>query len=524
VSTQPPLPVVAPRQAAPLRIKRLSLTDFRAFPGPTPVDFHFNGKNLLVYGENGSGKSSIFHALSNFFQLARRKPLEQLKNVFSQQPVSDCAVRVEFDDGAPAANWDLVTVGGVLRERHPTVASGGNDARVISAALRSACLDYRALLDTNYKHGDGAINLFDIAVERLLADFPVSVGGAQRTVGELWRNVLIAKPMQHSKPALHHVNQACADFNSGFKQAVAAMQPLVSTLLTDLIGTDVVVQLVAPVGVTYSAARLRRDRKIDGRTFVLDVHYRNHSLTQPQHFPQHFLNEARLSALALAIYLAGRITCTPTATPGALKLLVMDDVLIGLDHSNRLPILDVLIKRFADWQVVLLTHDKTWFELARIHLPEDAWSCVEIYEGDSAATAPMPIPIVRTTLNRPAEALLQKAEDILKLGYVEAAANYVRQAFEYVVRGACELKKIEIPYLVDQKAYKTQVLLDKLKGWTATGKVKQADWDAALKRLEMLKDVVMNPYSHPSAPNIPKQEVTDAIKAVKAFLALVRKK
>jgi hypothetical protein len=136
----------------------------------------------------------------------------------------------------------------------------------------------------------------------------------------------------------------------------------------------------------------------------------------------------------------------------------------------------------------------------------------------------MPIPIVRTTQNRPASALLQKADDLLKLGYVEAAANYARQAFEYVVRGACELKKTEIPYLVDQKTYKTQVLLSKLKGWTATGSVKQADWDAAIKRLEMLKDVVMNPYSHPSAPNIPKQEVIDAIVAVNVFLDLVRKK
>lgn len=42
--------------------------------------------------------------------------------------------------------------------------------------------------------------------------------------------------------------------------------------------------------------------------------------------------------------------------------------------------------------------------------------------------------------------------------------------------------------------------------------------------MELLKNVVMNPYSHPSAPNIPKQEVTDAIAAVTAFLDLVAKK
>jgi len=34
---------------------------------------------------------------------------------------------------------------------------------------------------------------------------------------------------------------------------------------------------------------------------------------------------------------------------------------------------------------------------------------------------------------------------------------------------------------------------------------------------------LMDPYSHPNAPNIPRQEVSDAIDAVAAFLDLVRK-
>jgi hypothetical protein len=40
----------------------------------------------------------------------------------------------------------------------------------------------------------------------------------------------------------------------------------------------------------------------------------------------------------------------------------------------------------------------------------------------------------------------------------------------------------------------------------------------------MFKNVVMNPYSHPGAPNIPKQEVVDAAAAVDKFLGLAGKK
>ncbi|HEY8710748.1 MAG TPA: hypothetical protein VIM34_22450 [Burkholderiaceae bacterium] len=39
--------------------KTLPLTAFRAFPGSAPQRIEFGGKNLLVYDENGAGKSSI---------------------------------------------------------------------------------------------------------------------------------------------------------------------------------------------------------------------------------------------------------------------------------------------------------------------------------------------------------------------------------------------------------------------------------------------------------------------------------
>lgn len=394
-----------------------------------------------------------------------------------------------------------------------------SDLRVTEAALRRACLDYRALLDTNYKQGNGPVNLFEIAVEHLLRDYPVTVaGGTSTTVGELWAKVQGSKPSAHTSAAITRINQACVEFNTAFRGAFPALIPLVNQLMQLLGWQDVELKGFNTPGLTYNNARLKQNRAVEGQTLSPELSFRNH----PLQTPQLFLNEARLSALGLAIYLAGRLACTPTASNSALKLLVLDDVLIGLDHSNRLPVLDVLQTKFADWQIVLLTHDRNWFDLARSHLPEAAWKCVEVFEGDGAAVAP--IPIVRTTQNRPARALLDKANELVQTPYVEAAANYARQAFELGVRAACELKRIEMRYCIDPKAHQAQDFLDKLKGWRATGSVKQADWDAALTRLETLKNVVMNPYSHPSAPNIPKQEVEQAIEAVDQFLKLVAKK
>jgi energy-coupling factor transporter ATP-binding protein EcfA2 len=514
MSTQPPAPPATAPAAPPVpaRIKRVTLTDFRAFPGPAPTAFELGGKNLLVYGENGAGKSSLFHALSGFFSFKPTRPLREYKNVFSGLPDTDCKVAIEFTAGGPAVEWTV--------NRHPgSVHAKSSDLRVTEAALRRACLDYRALLDTNYKQGSGPINLFEIAVEHLLRDYPVTVaGGTSTTIGELWAKVVSSKPSSHTSAAITRINQACVEFNTAFRGAFPALIPLVNELMQLLGWQDVELTGFNTPGLTYNNARLKQNRAVEGQSLKPDLSFRNH----PLQTPQLFLNEARLSALGLAIYLAGRLACTPTASTNALKLLVLDDVLIGLDHSNRLPILDVLRTKFSDWQIVLLTHDRNWFDLARSHLPEADWQCVEVYEGDSAAAAP--IPVVRTTQNRPARSLLEKATELVKTPYVEAAANYARQAFEAGVRAACELKKIEMRYCIDPKAHQAQDFLDKLKSWRTTGSVKQADWDTALARLETLKNVVMNPYSHPSAPNIPKQEVEQAIDAVDKFLILAGKK
>lgn len=500
------------RQPKPLRIKRLTLTDFRAFPGPAPAHFDLDGRNLLVYGENGAGKSSIFHALGGFFALKPPRALREHKNVFSGQADTDCRVSVEFTDGSAPVEWTVASHPGSLRGRSP-------DLRVTEAALRRACLDYRSLLDTNYKQGSGPVNLFETAVEHLLRDYPVTVsGGSTTTIGDLWDKVQRSKPSQHTSAAIARINQACVEFNSAFRGAFPALIPLINELMQLLGWRDVELKGFNTPGLTYNNARLKQNRVIEGQQFIPELSFRNHPLKTPQLF----LNEARLSALGLAIYLAGRLACTPTATTTALKLLVLDDVLIGLDHSNRLPVLDVLNTKFADWQVVLLTHDRNWFDLARSHLPESDWKCVEVYEGDGAATAP--IPIVRPTQNWPARAFLDKAKELVQTPYVEAAANYARHAFELGVRKACELKRIKMHYCVNPKAHKAQDLLEKLKQWPGSAAVSKADWDAALARLETLKNVVMNPYSHPSAPNIPKQEVEQAIDAVDRFLTLAGKK
>lgn len=513
------VPVVGPPSAP--RLSSLKLDNFRAFP--QPETFRLDGKNLLVYGENGSGKSSLFVALRALFRhpsppltLNAKHPFE---NRFKQPQGGPWSVQAEFTDGK-TVTWANTGFQGDKPLRN-------------EIALKAAMLDYRALMETNHLHGEDRVNLFDVIVNTLLAGYGItspgaplfpSAGTAQVQIADYWAKLKIYRERigMHATGIPPFLLQACQGFNSGLNLALNAVNGLLQGLLNELKYPDMQVKPLSFSGLVPKAEFYLDKRRYDGQEIWLEVDHRGQSL---QH-PHLFLNEARLSALGLAVYLAGRLALVQQATGDATKLLVLDDVLIGIDHSNRLPVLDVLHNRFSDWQVVLLTHDKTWFDLARKHLPPTDWIYYEIYEGNPDASAPMPVAFrVESELPR---ALLKKAILLLPI-YCEAAANYARQAFELGMRIACEVIPIEMPFKQSSQSYKAQELLDKLANWKVKGRlakqgVTQKVWDNTLHRLQMFKDVVMNPYSHPSAPNIPKQEVADAITAVTAFLDLVAKK
>ena len=512
-------PVAGPPPAP--RLASLRLDNFRAFP--QPETFRLDGKNLLVYGENGSGKSSLFAALRALFRHPSPPPTLNAKhpfeNKFKQPQGTPWSVQAEFTDGK-TVTWANTGLQGDKPLRN-------------EIALKAAMLDYRALMETNHLHGDERVNLFEVIVNTLLAGYGITspgvgpfraAGTAQIPISDYWARLqsIREKIGRNPNSVLSYVIQGIQGFNAGLNGALTAVNALLPGLLHDLKQQDMQVRPLSFPGLVPHASHWLSARQYGGQEIWLEVDYRGEAL---QH-PHLFLNEARLSALGLAIYLAGRLALVQQATGIATKLLVLDDVLIGIDHSNRLPVLDVLHNRFADWQVVLLTHDKTWFDLARKHLPPTDWIYYEIYEGDPGASAPMPVAFrVESELPR---ALLKKATLLLPI-YCEAAANYARQAFELGMRIACEVIPIEMPFKQSSQSHKAQELLDKLANWKVKGRlakqgVTQQVWDNTLHRLQMFKDVVMNPYSHPSAPNIPKQEVADAIAAVTAFLDLVAKK
>lgn len=486
----------------PLRIDSLKLRAYRAFSAEQEIPV--GGRNLLIYGENGAGKSSIYKALRDLF--ARRPARNALKSnahVYPLDPGLTPRVTVTFNDGASPVEW--------TEAKHPGGLPSA-DPRIALAALRSSFLDYQALLKTNAFHGDARPNLFDIAVETLLADFADAT--SSRTIWERWMEVEGSRPVKHSRSGgyLSRVQAACNTFNSALDIALDTMRPIINTLLADLGRSEMQIELFERETVQYNDARIKKQRGFVGRALHAKLAFRGHYPEQPQHF----LNEARLSALALAFYLAGRLACVPSGPSTALKLLVLDDVLVGLDYANRRPLLAVLERHFADWQIVLLTHDRHWFEVVKAAIPTDRWTCHEMYE--MATVTGQATPYLRPVPSDVVKATLKQARDFIAQKHLPAAANYARSACELLLRKQCENRKVEFPY----HPQPLKITFDKLKQGLERKLAGDAPRLLALQAITPHQTRILNPLSHDPTTSLNQAEVEAAIDAVEALMNALR--
>ena len=67
-----------------MRIQTIEITNFKAFLGKHRISV--GGKNVFIYGENGSGKSSLYYALKDFWFVTQ---MYARFSVEAGQPCSD---------------------------------------------------------------------------------------------------------------------------------------------------------------------------------------------------------------------------------------------------------------------------------------------------------------------------------------------------------------------------------------------------------------------------------------------------
>ncbi len=492
-----------------MRITDIYIKNYRAFYGEHHICLDKDGKNLMVYGENGSGKSSLFTALQDFLKSSVGK-IEVEENIFvpsSQKNTASIKVNIkESPETSKTTTFELKLTDKEIISADKTLIADANKIK--------GFFDYRSLLRTHMGHKE-KVDLFDLLIGKVEFSFGGSLisnepGILQNSINEfstkefgnewfaIFKDTYTKRQLPKQKEATK--NYLSTKFNPGLKKLLKDIEQDTNTFMK-YFGANVKISL------DFDKVEYQGRRKLSGNNINLKIDFFEKSI--PKH--QLFLNEARLSALAISLYLAS-IKVNPLT--GALKILVLDDLLIGLDMSNRLPLLDILKKHFIEvdkdkqFQVIMTTYDKVWYELVRNFFGVEKWKYTEIYTK-SLKDDDFEIPVIFNE-----NGYLERAKHYLTEKDYKASAVYLRTEFERIVKTICDKQKIPVCYHKNQKETTSEDF------WTAIES--QTDLDPALiHEITIHRGVVMNPFSHYDLekPEFVK-ELDDTIKSIEKLKAI----
>ncbi|WP_168171929.1 AAA family ATPase [Algoriphagus sp. A40] len=400
------------------RITKLEISNFRAFFDSYTVELT-KGENLLIYGENGSGKSSFYKSLSNFLSSSQDTAYPYIRH--HNKNSEEGNVTFTFNDYDPATNAITSAFGEIISFGTDAVTTD-TEQFLKTAELTKGFLDYRGLLAV-YNHSEAQPNLFQLIVEILLKEF-IPVGGTH-PMGK--RFVALRKDIKTARNTrtwqYRNAIPAMVSYETLLRTVLKGVFLQLNAFLIKYFNLNLRVwfsltPLVATGWWRNIPTELKLEIKLNGKLIAHQSDY---------------LNEARLSALAICLYLA---ILKRNPQPIDYKVLFLDDVFIGLDLTNRLPILDIIKNEFADYQVFISTYDRHLYELAKRKFETetpDRWKSVELFVGkDSINNEPVDRPILVVGESH-FEKATQYLHDRIKPDY-PAAANYFRKALEQLIQ------------------------------------------------------------------------------------------
>ena len=504
--------------AKPLRISSIRLCGYRAFPHIIEIPLANPGgpgRSLVLYGENGSGKSSIGKAVRDLLSLGAQAADFDVHRYRYGDAHDAREVTLFFDDPTKAPlSWKPAG-------RDTTHADFTDMARA------RGWMDYRLVWKaTEVPVWADCVQVFDILAETLVSgcESPLLKG----TFGTVWTSIREAaaqNPTHGKGTAVYQKLQRMLTEITTFNQALEAFLPEVVTQANRFLPDFAPWTKLSLKWVKGASYRTNaRSNKFSQGSIELRMHYRDEL---PLKAPTELLNEARVTAIGLCLYLAGLSKSIPARRSDGSsypRVLVLDDVLLSLDMTHRVPLLRILREHFKNWQVLLLTHDRAWYEIAKQHLA--GWAHCELF---SIRVGDYEQPIRHDDHDHLFQALL-----FLEAGHIKAAAVHMRTRFEEVLKQGCVRLGVKVPFASNPRTVTARDLWSSLlahevanlssgKTFTKDGvtyairprPIRDRIIDTALQeRIDHALSWVLNPLSHSESVASYRQEIEDAVYAV----------
>jgi energy-coupling factor transporter ATP-binding protein EcfA2 len=493
------------------KITRIEIDNYRAYIQSRTVDL-VNGENILLYGENGSGKSSLYKGLRYFLSSSVGEGTFEI-NRYSGR--NDGKIEITYMDFDPQTKSVIPGSEQIFQVNTDAVLTNNTDPFIKLSYRVSGFLDYSKLLKV-YLHENKRPDLFPLVLNLIGAHVPTKYGGTIPIKQEY--NEIIKK----ARSAYHRTDWNFRKARKKFENLIRVLPAVISDLskVLDVLMTTYFPDLNLKIWLNLSPLTFHED------CYIYETWIEGHIYIEVRYFGQVMteyndkLNEARLSAISVCLYLA---SLKLNAEQVDSKILYLDDVFLGLDLGNRKPILNILLNEFKDYQIFISTYDRSWYEQAKETLSDkQGWAFYELYEGTFQIA---PMRVISNPLIIKDESLFEKACKFVNNNErpdYPAAANYLRKAYEelmlnnfyeHAVREVdCEL----IP------AYRLTKLVDacssfvkQLNGYL----YHQNNIMSALLTLKNSLHPLLHPLSH-FVPGVPiyKAEVLEAIRLYEVIL------
>ena len=422
------------------KIKEIRLKNFKFFYGDKSIPF--DRKHVLLYGENGSGKSSIYWALYTFLQSVYKDSHQGVQKYFNQ---SDQSLRNRFADDAVDSFIKLVFEDEQESITEKTISNKTVNTKtgdmVKQAVLGSELINYKLLSKIHDFKNPQQIDLFPLMDKDtfMFINFRENLIKSDQTEGtanaqDWWeyikggmqpRGKMNEQPYKTFKDAtekfndelksyldsiIEYLNKYLMKFNQKFTVSFEFIPCEYDGFVEGSTTKRTHKTLVPKI---YLHASLNHEKLAEGKKQITRPHT--------------FLNEAKLTAIALSIRFAmlDQKIYTSKLTADTPKFLVLDDLLISLDMSNRECVLDIVLKDFDKYQILILTHDRNFFELTRHRIKrfkQKNWKYIEMYECEKDE---IPQPYIKVS-----DTYLDKAEKFYLDNEYEIAGNFLRKEAE----------------------------------------------------------------------------------------------
>lgn len=462
-----------------MRIQKVTINKYKAFTKEEKIPI--GGKNIFIYGENGSGKSSFYYALKDFFQSSVEDiNMSSLRNLFLEDGGTDCSIEVEFNGGAKFT----------LNDKTKTTTT----PEITDANRLKSFITYKHLLAVHNIKVGKQINVFDLVINGVLKHFKSATitGGVE--LGKLWEDVVAENEKDYgSGQEFYFARQKKASVET---KAIAFNEAINKLFLKSDGNTDYLAPIVNTV-----LKKIVPDLKIEFQRKTITINQwgniteskilllvESNGKSLDTHNPQFVLNEAKLSAIAISIFLGVIVKQSPFSRE--IKPLFLDDILIGLDNENRLKLLQLLQEKgvaeedkvFKKIQIFITTYDRHWYEVAKLNLED--WKFIEFYKGTDG-----PAIIHQDKTN------FEKAESYFKAYDFPACANALRKECENLFK-----EKLLATYSVGEgikglvKPPKLETLIDNLKRYYDDLGIEPPL--TLVDNLHLYKSILFNPMSH----------------------------